>query len=133
MWDNPPADSSVVCQSPAVQTTIGFVQGGMPCSYILWYFTSVYRTDGLPGFNTTIDFFLTALSAVQLWRYTIRATDSAPAQHKPLFSRIRRMPRQALFRRIWQTVSLSGPLLLSGIASIVKTYVRSRRQELFPC
>ncbi|KAF4167372.1 hypothetical protein CNMCM6936_005329 [Aspergillus lentulus] len=102
MWDNPPADGTVVCQSPAVQTTIGFVQG---------------------GFNTTIDFFLTALSAVQLWRYTIRATDSTPAQHKPLFGRIRRMPRQALFRRIWQTVSLSGPLLLSGIASIVKTYL----------
>ncbi|GFF87549.1 hypothetical protein IFM53868_05184 [Aspergillus udagawae] len=102
MWDDLPADGSVVCQSPLVQTTIGFVQG---------------------GFNTAIDFFLTALSAVQLWRYTIRATDSAPSQHKPLFSRIRRMSRQALLRRLWQTVSLSGPLLLSGIASIVKTYL----------
>ncbi|KAH1514412.1 hypothetical protein KXV65_000702 [Aspergillus fumigatus] len=102
MWDNPPADGSVVCQSPTVQTTIGFVQG---------------------GFNTTIDFFLTALSAVQLWRYTLRATDAAPAKHKLPFSRIRRMPRQALFRRIWQTISLSGPLLISGIASIVKTYL----------
>jgi hypothetical protein len=35
------------------------------------------------------------------------------------------MPRQALLRRLWQTVSLSGPLLLSGIASIVKIYVRN--------
>ncbi|PKX92338.1 uncharacterized protein P174DRAFT_431765 [Aspergillus novofumigatus IBT 16806] len=119
MWDNPPADGSVICQSPAVQTTIGFVQGGITPAAV----STIHRTDGWPGFNTTIDFFLTALSAVQLWRYTIRATDSAQAQHKPVFSRIRRMPRQALFRRIWQTISLSGPLLLSGIASIVKTYL----------
>jgi hypothetical protein len=124
MWDNLPADSSVVCQSPQVQTTIGFVQGGMTSSYILRYFCT--PTNRLPGFNTTIDFFLTALSAVQLWRYTIMATDSAPSQHTPLFSRIRRMSRQALLRRLWQTVSLSGPLLLSGIASIVKTYVRNK-------
>ncbi|KAM0106995.1 hypothetical protein ACP6JB_007407 [Aspergillus fumigatus] len=53
----------------------------------------------------------------------IEATDAAPAKHKLPFSRIRRMPRQALFRRIWQTISLSGPLLISGIASIVKTYL----------
>ena len=33
------------------------------------------------------------------------------------------MPKRARIRRVWQTVSLSGPLYLSGIASIVKTYV----------
>ncbi|KNG82955.1 hypothetical protein ANOM_008798 [Aspergillus nomiae NRRL 13137] len=33
------------------------------------------------------------------------------------------MPKQASIRRVWQTMSLSGPLLLSGIASIVKTYL----------
>lgn len=28
MWDGVPTDGSVVCQSPNVQTTVGFVQGG---------------------------------------------------------------------------------------------------------
>ncbi|PIG82060.1 hypothetical protein AARAC_000182 [Aspergillus arachidicola] len=75
------------------------------------------------GFNSTIDFFLTIISAVQLWRFTIRATDCGPAPRPHLCARIRKMPKQARIRRVWQTVSLSGPLLLSGIASIVKTYL----------
>lgn len=29
MWDPLPSDGSVKCQSPHVQTTIGYVQGGM--------------------------------------------------------------------------------------------------------
>lgn len=29
MWTPLPADGSVICQSPSVQTTVGFVQGGM--------------------------------------------------------------------------------------------------------
>lgn len=29
MWNQLPADGSVVCQSPSVQATIGFVQGGL--------------------------------------------------------------------------------------------------------
>lgn len=29
MWTPLPADGSVKCQSPSVQTTVGFVQGGM--------------------------------------------------------------------------------------------------------
>ncbi|KAL2853522.1 hypothetical protein BJX68DRAFT_264991 [Aspergillus pseudodeflectus] len=103
MWDGTPSDGSVTCQSPNVQTTIGFVQG---------------------GFNTTVDFALTILSAMQLWQFSIRATDAAPSGHGTSFiSRFKRMPRQARNRRIWQTIILSGPLALSGCASIVKTYL----------
>ncbi|KAJ0415068.1 hypothetical protein BJY00DRAFT_318163 [Aspergillus carlsbadensis] len=103
MWDGVPDDGTVTCQSPDVQTTIGFVQG---------------------GFNTTVDFALTILSAMQLWQFSIRATDAAPSGHGGSFiSKFKRMPRQARTRRIWQTIILSGPLALSGCASIVKTYL----------
>lgn len=33
MWDPLPSDGSIACQTPSVQTTIGFVQGGM--AYVL--------------------------------------------------------------------------------------------------
>ncbi|KAL4746141.1 hypothetical protein BDW72DRAFT_185539 [Aspergillus terricola var. indicus] len=102
MWDGVPADGSVTCQSPNVQTTIGFVQG---------------------GFNTAVDFFLTVLSAIQLWQFSIRSVDRAPSANNSLFARFKRLPRQARNRRIWQTMILSGPLALSGCASIVKTYL----------
>ncbi|KAH8432914.1 uncharacterized protein LDX57_010546 [Aspergillus melleus] len=102
MWDPLPSDGSVTCQSPSVQTTIGFVQG---------------------GFNTAVDLFLTVLSAIQLWRFTIRATNSGPPGSNSFLAKLHNMPRQTRVRRIWQTVTLSGPLLLSDIASIVKTYL----------
>ncbi|KAL2802919.1 hypothetical protein BJX63DRAFT_437432 [Aspergillus granulosus] len=105
MWDGVPADGSVTCQSPDVRTTIGFVQG---------------------GFNTTVDFALTILSAMQLWQFSIRAIDTGPSGTGSSFiHRFKRIPKQARNRRIWQTVILSGPLALSGCASIVKTYVHS--------
>ncbi|RAL07123.1 uncharacterized protein BO97DRAFT_325882, partial [Aspergillus homomorphus CBS 101889] len=102
MWDDLPADGSVVCESPSVQTMVGFVQG---------------------GFNSGIDLFLTALSAVQLWRYTMRATDHGPSHSDTFCSRFRKIPRGSRNRRLWQTCALSGPLLLSGIASIIKTWL----------
>ncbi|KAL5000147.1 hypothetical protein BDV10DRAFT_183740 [Aspergillus recurvatus] len=102
MWDSIPTDGSVVCQSPDVQTTIGFVQG---------------------GFNTAVDFFLTVLSAMQLWQFSIRTVDRVPSARNSFLARFNRMPRQARNRRIWQTMVLSGPLALSGCASIVKTYL----------
>ncbi|PLB53916.1 hypothetical protein P170DRAFT_442127 [Aspergillus steynii IBT 23096] len=102
MWDPLPSDGSVACQSPEVQTTIGFVQGGL---------------------NTTVDFFLTIISAIQLWRFTIRATDSGPSGSNSFLAKFHNMPKQTRARRMWQTITLSGPLLLSGIASIVKTYL----------
>ncbi|KAL4788322.1 hypothetical protein BJX76DRAFT_353350 [Aspergillus varians] len=101
MWDPLPADGSVVCQPSNVQTTIGFVQG---------------------AFNTLVDFFLTVLSAMQLWQFSIRTIERSSVGPDSFFSRFKRMPRQARNRRLWQTLILSGPLALSGCASIVKTY-----------
>ncbi|KAK1148061.1 hypothetical protein N8T08_010696 [Aspergillus melleus] len=75
------------------------------------------------GVNTAVDFFLTVLSAIQLWRFTIRATNSGPSGSNSFLAKLHNMPRQTRVRRIWQTVTLSGPLLLSGISSIVKTYL----------
>ncbi|PYH40389.1 uncharacterized protein BP01DRAFT_308404, partial [Aspergillus saccharolyticus JOP 1030-1] len=102
LWDDLPSDGSVICHSPSVQTIIGFVQG---------------------GFNSSMDLFLTALSAIQLWRFPMRATDRGPSHSESLCSRLKRIPRASRHRRLWQTCVLSGPLLLSGIASIIKTWV----------
>ncbi|KAJ5248627.1 hypothetical protein N7468_000078 [Penicillium chermesinum] len=99
MWTPLPADGSVVCQSPSVQTTVGFVQG---------------------GFNTVIDFFLAALAAMELWQFFIRTLHNDP--NLSVWSQFRKINRTVRSRRIWQTLTLSGPLLLSGAASIVKTY-----------
>lgn len=60
---------------------------------------------------------------MQLWQFSIRTVDHTPEGSNSFLSRFKRMPRQAKKRRIWQTVVLSGPLALSGCASIVKTYV----------
>ncbi|KAL3471137.1 hypothetical protein BJX99DRAFT_32926 [Aspergillus californicus] len=102
MWDGVPTDGSAVCQSPDVQTTIGFVQG---------------------AFNSAVDFSLTILSAMQLWQFSMRAMDGAPTGGNSFFVRFKRMPKHARNRRIWQTLILSVPLALSGCASIVKTYL----------
>ncbi|KAL4937869.1 hypothetical protein BDV06DRAFT_215552 [Aspergillus oleicola] len=102
MWEGIPGDGSVVCQAANVQTTIGFVQG---------------------AFNTMVDFFLTVLSAIQLWQFSIRAVNRSPSASNSFLSRFKRLPRHSRNRRIWQTVVLSGPFALSGCASIVKTYL----------
>ncbi|KAJ5587974.1 uncharacterized protein N7459_003739 [Penicillium hispanicum] len=99
MWTPLPADGSVKCQSPSVQTTVGFVQG---------------------GFNTVIDFFLAVLAAVELWQFFLRTLHRDP--NISFWSQFRKINSTVRSRRIWQTVTLSGPLLLSGAASIVKTY-----------
>ncbi|CAI7593245.1 hypothetical protein N7533_011485 [Penicillium manginii] len=99
MWTPLPADGSVVCQSPSVQTTVGFVQG---------------------GFNTIIDFALAALAAVELWQFFLRTLNREP--NVSFWSQFRKINSTVRSRRIWQTLTLSGPLILSGAASIVKTY-----------
>ncbi|KAJ5112054.1 hypothetical protein N7532_000099 [Penicillium argentinense] len=99
MWTPLPADGSVVCQSPSVQTTVGFVQG---------------------GFNTVIDFYLGVLAAVELWQFFLRTLHRDP--NLSFWSQFRKINGTVRSRRIWQTITLSGPLLLSGAASIVKTY-----------
>ncbi|KAJ5186054.1 hypothetical protein N7491_006075 [Penicillium cf. griseofulvum] len=99
MWMPLPEDGSVQCQSPAVQMTIGFVQG---------------------GFNTVIDFFLAVLAAVELWQFFLRTLHHNP--NTTFWSQFCRISGTVRSRRIWQTITLSGPLVLSGCASAVKTY-----------
>ncbi|KAL1883491.1 hypothetical protein Plec18167_002495 [Paecilomyces lecythidis] len=100
MWDPLPADGSVKCQSPDVQTTVGFVQG---------------------GFNTTIDFFLGVIAAFELWQFFIQTLHRNP--NVSVWTQFKRINSSVRSRRIWQTISLSVPLFLSGAASIVKTYL----------
>ncbi|KAJ5420010.1 hypothetical protein N7465_002529 [Penicillium sp. CMV-2018d] len=95
MWTPLPEDGSVKCQSPNVQTTVGFVQG---------------------GFNTVIDFFLAVLAAVELWQFFLRTLHRNP--HTSFWSQFCKISGTVRSRRIWQTITLSGPLLLSGCASV---------------
>jgi hypothetical protein len=100
MWDPLPADGSVVCQSPSVQAAVGYVQG---------------------AFNTIIDFSLGYVAAFELWQFMFRANSrSSPTS---LIKRFRELDKTTRSRRLWQTLTLSGPLVLSGVASIVKTYL----------
>lgn len=100
MWDPLPLDGSVTCQPPSVQATIGFVQG---------------------AFNTTVDFSLAYVSAFELWQFMFRTkSHSAPAS---LLTRFRNLDKSTRSRRLWQTATLCGPLVLSGVASIIKTYL----------
>lgn len=73
------------------------------------------------GFNTVIDFFLAVLAAVELWQFFLRTLHRNP--HTSFWSQFCKISGTVRSRRIWQTITLSGPLLLSGCASIVKTYV----------
>ncbi|KAJ5772776.1 hypothetical protein N7457_007672 [Penicillium paradoxum] len=99
MWTPLPEDGSVKCQSPTVQTTIGFVQGGL---------------------NTAIDLVLAILAAVELWQFFLRTLHRNP--NVSVWTQFCRISGSVRSRRIWQTITLCGPLLLSGCASIVKTY-----------
>ncbi|KFY22477.1 hypothetical protein V493_06557 [Pseudogymnoascus sp. VKM F-4281 (FW-2241)] len=94
-----PTDGSVTCQDPTVQATIGYVQG---------------------GFNTIIDFSLAYVSAFEPWQILFR---SSTHYNTSLFTRIRELNRTTKSRRLWQTATLSGPLVLSGVARIVKTHL----------
>jgi hypothetical protein len=40
-------------------------------------------------------------------------------------ARFKRLDQRIRSQRLWQTLLLCGPLLLSGVASIVKTYLLS--------
>lgn len=99
MWDPLPTDGSVICQDPSVQATIGFVQG---------------------AFNSIIDFSLAYVSAFELWQILFR---SSTHHSTSFFARFRELDPTTKSRRLWQTATLSGPLVLSGVASIVKTYL----------
>ncbi|EPS31923.1 hypothetical protein PDE_06882 [Penicillium oxalicum 114-2] len=98
MWTPLPSDGSVVCQSPDVQTTVGFVQG---------------------GFNTVIDWILAVIAGVELWQFFLRTLHR---ENLSVWSQFKKINSTVRSRRIWQTLTLCGPLILSGAASIVKTY-----------
>lgn len=142
MWDPLPSDGSVVCQSRNVQTTIGYVQGGMP-----WLSEKNTLALGwlLSGFNTNIDLYLAGISAFELWQFFIQTLQRNPGAS--VWAQFRKINPNIRSRRIWQTLTLSGyisswinhnqitnranrPLILSGVASIVKTYVSVCIQRL---
>lgn len=116
MWDPLPEDGSAVCQDPSVQATVGYVQGGRISNPIL-----EADTDLALAFNTIIDFTLTYLAGFELWQFMFR-TSSAPRQTS-ILTRFKKLDPRVRTQRLWQTLLLCGPLLLSGVASIVKTYV----------
>lgn len=68
-----------------------------------------------------IDFFLAVIAAFELWQFFIQTLKRNP--DVSVWSQFRKLNSSMRSRRIWQTVTLSGPLILSGVASIVKTYV----------
>jgi hypothetical protein len=59
---------------------------------------------------------------VELWQFFLRTLNREP--NVSFWSQFRKINSTVRSRRIWQTLTLSGPLILSGAASIVKTYVR---------
>lgn len=73
------------------------------------------------GSNAVIDYFLAVLAAVELWQFFLRTLRRDP--HTSFWSHFCRISGTVRSRRIWQTITLSGPLLLSGCASIIKTCV----------
>lgn len=90
------------------------------------HFTRRWRANQT-GFNTVIDYFLAVLAAVELWQFFLRTLHRNP--NLSFWSQFSRISGTVRSRRIWQTITLSGPLLLSGCASIVKTYVRIAHQH----
>ncbi|KIX94743.1 uncharacterized protein Z520_09433 [Fonsecaea multimorphosa CBS 102226] len=102
MWDPLPADGSVACQAPTVQATVGYVQG---------------------AFNCIIDFALTYLAGFELWQFMFRGAQNS--SENSFLTRFKRLDRGIRTQRLWQTLLICGPLLLSGVASIVKTYLLS--------
>ena len=75
----------------------------------------------LVAFNTIIDFTLTYLSGFELWQFMFRATSQS--RQTSFVTRFKKLDRNIRNQRLWQTLLLCGPLMLSGVASIVKTYV----------
>lgn len=64
------------------------------------------------------------LAAVELWQFFLRTLHRDP--NLSFLAQFRKINSTVRARRLWQTVTLAGPLILSGAASIVKTYVSVR-------
>lgn len=75
-----------------------------------------------------IDFFLAYISAVEVWQHLFKTMDDST--NVSFIAQYRKMNPTVRSRRIWQTVILSGPLVVSGIASIVKTVVCENQNSL---
>ncbi|EEA22307.1 hypothetical protein PMAA_060860 [Talaromyces marneffei ATCC 18224] len=73
------------------------------------------------AFNTIIDMYLAGISAFELWQFFIQTLQRNPSVS--VWAQFSKINPNVRSRRIWQTLTLSGPLVLSGAASIVKTYV----------
>jgi hypothetical protein len=72
------------------------------------------------GFNTIIDFILAVIAGVELWQFFLRTLHR---ENLSFWSQFKKINSTVRSRRLWQTITLCGPLVLSGAASIVKTYV----------
>lgn len=80
-------------------------------------------TDRLAAFNCIIDFALTYLAGFELWQFMLRGAKSR--KENSFLARFKRLDTKIRNQRLWQTLLLCGPLMLSGVASIVKTYLLS--------
>lgn len=76
--------------------------------------------DSITGFNTVIDWILAVIAGVELWQFFLRTLHR---ENLSVWSQFKKINSTVRSRRIWQTLTLCGPLILSGAASIVKTYV----------
>ncbi|KAE9368461.1 hypothetical protein N431DRAFT_485976 [Stipitochalara longipes BDJ] len=96
-WEGPPEDGSVICQPGIVATSgVGFLSG---------------------AFNAFADFAIAFIATYEIWQYSIAMKRKpSPAQYH-----FREMNKSFTKRRLWQTATLSSPLILSGVASIIKT------------
>ncbi len=75
----------------------------------------------LHALNTVVDFSLACVSAFELWQYFFKTLHRTP--NVLALSQFRKLDKPVRSRRLWQTLILSGLLVLSGVASIVKTIV----------
>lgn len=70
-----------------------------------------------------IDFALVSLAGIELWQFMFQT--SSPGRVNSFMTRFKKLDPKLRSQRIWQTLLVCGPLLLSGASSVVKTYVRA--------
>ncbi|KAJ9652147.1 hypothetical protein H2198_008569 [Neophaeococcomyces mojaviensis] len=70
-----------------------------------------------------IDLALVYLAGLEIWQFMFRA--SRRDQQYSFLTRFKKLESTVRNQRLWQTLLLCGPLLLSAVASIVKTYLLS--------
>lgn len=98
LWEGLPADGSVVCEAPTIQTNIGYFQGAI---------------------NTSADFIIAVIANYEIWQFFISGLKRNP--NKSWMTQFWELDPKSRNQRVWQSLVLSGPVVISGIASIVKT------------